>query len=44
MDDGSDKEATGIGEDMAFAALDRFSRVKAAWTAAFGGFDTSSCR
>ena len=39
MDLRADQMAAGIGDDVAFAAVDLFSRVTAAWAAALGGLD-----
>jgi hypothetical protein len=37
--DKADQEAAGVGDDVAFAAIDLFPGVKAPYSAAFGGFN-----
>ena len=39
VDLSGNQQACGVGEDVAFAALDLLARVKAPWTAAFRGLD-----
>jgi len=39
MDLRADQMAAGIGDDVAFAAVDPLTRVTAAWATAFGGLD-----
>ena len=39
VDNGCDQKALRVGDDMALAAFDLFTRVITPWPAAFRGFD-----
>jgi hypothetical protein len=42
MHDGANHQVESVDRDMSLAALDRFSRIKAAWAAAFSRFHASA--